>query len=69
MNGILYLFTSEKDLLLIIFVIIVQSLNKGEGEQISDGQFGELMTMIRNAEKSTFSYLISCVFPDLLGLY
>ncbi|KAG7542396.1 Glycosyl transferase family 1 [Arabidopsis thaliana x Arabidopsis arenosa] len=28
------------------------SLNKSEGEQISDGQFGELMTIIRNAEKN-----------------
>lgn len=28
------------------------SLNKSEGEQISDGQFGELMTMIRSAEKN-----------------
>ncbi|XP_010439884.1 PREDICTED: probable starch synthase 4, chloroplastic/amyloplastic [Camelina sativa] len=28
------------------------SINKNGGEQISDGQFGELMTMIRNAEKN-----------------
>ncbi|XP_023635661.1 probable starch synthase 4, chloroplastic/amyloplastic [Capsella rubella] len=28
------------------------SINKSGGEQISDGQFGELMTMIRNAEKN-----------------
>ncbi|XP_010517566.1 PREDICTED: probable starch synthase 4, chloroplastic/amyloplastic isoform X2 [Camelina sativa] len=28
------------------------SINKSGGQQISDGQFGELMTMIRNAEKN-----------------
>ncbi|KAL1200698.1 putative starch synthase 4, chloroplastic/amyloplastic [Cardamine amara subsp. amara] len=28
------------------------SIHKSEGEQISDGQFGELMRMIRNAEKN-----------------
>ncbi|XP_009108356.1 probable starch synthase 4, chloroplastic/amyloplastic isoform X1 [Brassica rapa] len=28
------------------------SINKSGGEQFSDGQFGELMTMIRNAEQS-----------------
>lgn len=39
-----------------------QSINESGGEQFSDGQFGELMTMIRNAEKSGFCLYFHCFF-------